>query len=162
MPVEVENKTQTKQYIEFVLGDENFAVPIFIVQEIIEIPVLTYTPNVPDYVKGAMNLRGKVVPIVDFKKRLGIGESIITEESHIIICSVDNRTVGFIVDAISQVFELHDSNISSHSQMLLARDCEKFAIGVSKVSDRLIIVLNIPKIISSSRSQYAIEKEDKK
>jgi purine-binding chemotaxis protein CheW len=154
-----EKKTK-KQYFGFMLGQEEFNAPISLVQEIVEIPKITYVPNVRDYVMGVMNLRGRVVPVVDLKKRLELGQRNITIESRVIVCKIKTRTVGFVVDAITEVFELADEQIELPSEMFLARKEGKFIAGVSKLQNRLPILLDIPKIFEQSKSEYAEKKKN--
>lgn len=149
-------RADATQYFGFMLGDEEFNAPISLIQEIVEIPKITYVPNVPSYVEGVMNLRGRVVPVVDLKKRLGLGEKIISQDSRIIVFKIHHRTVGFIVDGITEVFELTSEQIDPPSDMLLAKHEGKFIMGVSKLADRLPILLDMPKILEASKSDYAV------
>lgn len=149
------------KYFGFMLGDEEFNAPISLIQEIIEVPKITYVPNVPPYVEGVMNIRGRVVPVVDLKKRLGLGEKKLSMDSRVIVFRVKTRTVGFIVDAITDVFELLQDQIEPPSDMLLARNEGKFVMGVSKCENTLPILLDIPKILEASKSAHA-EKRQKK
>lgn len=151
-----EKKAATrKQYFGFMLGKEEFNAPISLIHEIVEIPKITYVPNVRDYVMGVMNLRGRVVPVVDLKKCLKLGERTSSVDSRIIVFRIKNRTVGFVVDAITEVFELPDEQIEPPSEMLLARSEGKFILGVSKLPNRLPILLDIHKIFEECKSEYA-------
>lgn len=153
---EVAGKSNTaKQYIGFMLGDEEFNAPLSLIQEIVELPKITYVPNVPPYVEGVMNLRGRVVPVVDLKKRLGLGEKKISMDSRTIVFLVRGRAVGFMVDAITEVFLLRDEQIDLPTDMLLARNEGKFISGVSKLARRLPILLDMPKILELSKSEYS-------
>jgi purine-binding chemotaxis protein CheW len=145
----------SKQYIGFMLGEQEFAAPISMIQEIVEIPAITVVPNVKDYVVGVINLRGHVVPVVDLRKRLNLGERQISLDSRIIVFRVKSRTAGFIVNAITQVFELADIQIDTPSEMMLAKDEGKFIAGIAKLEHRLPILLDIPKILEASKSEYA-------
>lgn len=138
--------SNTTKYFGFMLGNEEFNTPISLIQEIIEMPQITYVPNVAGYVEGVMNLRGRVVPVVDIKKRLGLGEKNISLNTRIIVFRVKSRTVGFIVDAITEVFELSDDQIE-------LRTDGKFTLGVSKLENRLPVLLDIPKILDATKSQ---------
>ena len=165
MAKKVKDQAETgsdKQYIGFKLGDEEFTAPLLYIQEIVEIPKVTYVPHVPDYVEGAINLRGRIVPVVDLKKRLDLGEKILSIDSRIIVFHIKNRTVGFIVDAITKIYELRNDQIELPSDMLLARSGGKFISGVCKLTDNLLLLLDIAKILELSKSEYARKKEKQK
>ena len=146
------------QYIGFLLGTKEFATPISLVQEIVEVPKITYVPNAPDYVEGVINLRGRVVPVVDFSKRLQLGTKNLSIDSRIIVFQT-GRTVGFIVDAITQVFKLTTDQIDPATEMVLAASEGKFVQGLAKLEKRLAILLDIPKILEYSKSKYVVEKQ---
>ena len=146
-------KSSNKQYIGFMLGSEEFTTPISLVQEIVEIPKVTYVPSLPPYVEGVMNLRGRIIPVVDMKKRLEFGEKTLSIDSRVIIFRT-NRVVGFIVDSITQVFGLSDDRIEPPSGMMLARPEGKFVLGIAKLPNRLPIILDVAKIIENSKSKY--------
>ena len=146
------------QYIGFLLGTKEFATPISLVQEIVEVPNITYLPNAPDYVEGVMNLRGRVIPVVDFPKRLCLGTKTLSIDSRIIVFQT-GRIVGFIVDAITQVFRLTPDQIEPATEMMLASSEGKFVQGLAKFEKRLAILLDIPKILDCSKSKYAVEKQ---
>ena len=148
-----------KQYIGFMLGEEEFTAPLALIQEIIEIPPITYVPNVPVYVEGVINLRGRVVPVVDLKKRLGLGQMTVSIDSRIIFFRIKGRIVGFIVNAISQVYELADQQIEPPSEVLVTRSDSRFIVGICKLANRLPLLLDIPKILESSQSEYAAKKQ---
>jgi purine-binding chemotaxis protein CheW len=152
-------QSTSKQYICFILGETEFNAPISLIQEIVEMPVITLVPNVPPYVEGVMNLRGRVIPVIDLKKRLGLGERTNSSDSRIIVFRIKDRTVGFIVNAITQVLELSDEQIEPPSDLLLSSNEGKFVIGISKLENRLPLLLDIPKILENSKSQYAEKKK---
>lgn len=148
----------TQQYIGFMLGDDEFNAPISLIQEIVELPAITFVPNLRPYVEGVMNLRGQVVPVVDLKKRLGLGERSKSADNRVIVFRDKGRVVGFIVNAITQVYDLAENQIEPPSEILLARNAGQFVCGISKLQGRLPMLLDIPRILDASKSEYAEKK----
>ena len=130
------------QLVVFKLGAENYAVSILQVQEIKRITDITRVPQTPDYIKGVMNLRGSVMPVVDLTKRLSLPKQEYTDDTRIIIVKLDDIVVGMIVDAVLEVTALVKEQIERPDGMMGGVDAQVLD-GVGKEEDRLLILLNL-------------------
>lgn len=132
----------TLQYVVFTLGEAEYGIEIACVQEIIRIPQqITQIPSTPPYVEGIINLRGKIIPIIDLKQRFGLGQTSRGADHRLLVLNLDNMLVGTIVDDVSEVLTINqesmdrlDSGISPISSNSVA--------GVGKVDERLILCLD--------------------
>ncbi len=134
------------QLVVFKLGREEYGVSILQVQEIKRITEITRVPHSPDYIKGVMNLRGSVLPVIDLKKRLNLPPEEYTDDTRIIIIKVEDITVGMIVDAVSEVTTIDQSNIEP-PQAVVGGIAADYLSGVGKLENRLLILLNTDAII---------------
>jgi len=135
------------QLVSFFVGEEEFGTDILMVEEIIRPLPITRVPNAPHFVEGVITLRGRVIPIIDLRKRLNIGNVDVTRKTRKIIVDVDNKITGFIVDSVSQVLRIPKSSIEPAPEIVAGIDSE-YIIGVSNLEDRLLIVLDFRKILS--------------
>lgn len=143
MEQQITHTSNTTQIIVFLLGNEEYAVEILKVQEIIKIPEqITKIPNIPEFVEGVINLRGEVVPIVNLHKKFGIKEKNFDEKRKIVIINLNNQCVGIIVDGVSEVRTIEKSMIADMPQMFTQIDYE-YLSGVIKMENRLIILLKL-------------------
>lgn len=134
------------QLVVFKLGREEYGVSILQVQEIKRITEITRVPHSPDYIKGVMNLRGSVLPVIDLKKRLNLPPQEYTDDTRIIIIKVEDITVGMIVDAVSEVTTIDQTNIEP-PQTVVGGVAADYLSGVGKLENRLLILLNTDAII---------------
>ncbi|AJQ27340.1 MULTISPECIES: chemotaxis protein CheW [Pelosinus] len=134
------------QLVVFKLGKEEYSVSILQVQEIKRITDITRVPHTPDYIKGVINLRGSVLPVIDLKKRLNLPQQVLTEDTRIIIVKVDELSVGMIVDAVSEVMTIDQENIDS-PDVVAGSVAASYLSGVGKLDNRLLILLNLEEII---------------
>ncbi len=141
-----------QQYVVFKLGHEEYAINIMNVTEIIPFEESVALPHVPDFVEGIINYRGSVIPIICLKKRFSIHLGEVDHNTRIIIISMDDKQVGFIVDEASQTMKIDDEqidvtqNISSNIDM-------KYINGVGKVDDRLVILVDLERILTEEEKQ---------
>ncbi len=137
----------TLHLVGFSVAKEEFCVDILKVQEIIRMMEITKIPNAPEFVEGVINLRGKVIPIVDFGKRCNLYGASQGEESHkrIVVASVGERTVGLVVDRVSQVIKLDEEQISSTPDVVKGSNSE-FISGVGKSGEKLLILLDLDRL----------------
>ncbi|NLJ79165.1 MAG: chemotaxis protein CheW [Tissierellia bacterium] len=138
---EVENK-----YVIFKLKEEYYGIPIANVLSIERIEEITRVPNAPKYVMGVINLRGEVIPLVDLGMRLDIDAGDYNRDSRIIVTSVDDIIAGLVVDSSSEVLEIDKDSIDPPPDTNNGR-CIEFLNGVGKIDNRLIILLNLPKVL---------------
>lgn len=137
------------QLVTFRLGNEEFSLDILKVQEIIRHMNLTRVPRTPDFVDGVINLRGKVIPVLDLRKRFGLPAGEKTDETRIIVVDVEGRTVGFKVDAVSEVLRLPADTVEPPPSIVAGAESE-YIKGVGKLDGRLLILLDITKILTRS------------
>lgn len=131
----------------FKLLNEEYGVDILNVQEI-RVPVeITRVPFAPDYIKGVINLRGSVLPVIDLKTRLGLADAPRTDATRIMIMKVGELSVGMIVDAVTEVMNIDGRRIEPVKSVSDNASSNRFITGIGKVSDRLIIMLNLDELI---------------
>ncbi len=135
--------------VTFRLGDEEYSVDILRVQEIIRHTELTRVPKAPGFVDGVINLRGKVIPVLDLRKRFGLDAIEKTNETRIIVVDINDKTVGFKVDAVSEVLRLPADTVEDAPEILTDAD-SGYIKGVGKMEGRLIILLEVSKILTTS------------
>jgi purine-binding chemotaxis protein CheW len=161
--MEPDEKTQEEsgeiQLVSFLLGDEEFGADILMVQEIIRMQPITRVPNAPHFVEGVINLRGKVIPIVDLRKRLNIGKTEDTRRTRIIVVDVEGKITGFIVDSVSQVLRIPTNTIEPAPPIVVAGIESEYITGVSKLDDRLLIILDFSRILTKQEKNELVEVE---
>jgi purine-binding chemotaxis protein CheW len=135
------------QLVTFRLGKEEFSMDILKVQEIIRHMDLTRVPRTPDFVDGVINLRGRVIPVLDLRKRFGLPADEKTNETRIIVVDVENRTVGLKVDAVSEVLRLPADTVEPPPSLVTGIESD-YIKGVGKLDGRLIILLDVAKILT--------------
>lgn len=134
------------QLVIFKLGREEYGVSILQVQEIKRITDITRVPHTPDYIKGVINLRGSVLPVIDLKKRLNLPQQASTEDTRIIIVKVEELSIGMVVDAVSEVLTISQQHVDS-PEVVAGSVSANYLSGVGKLEDRLLILLNLEAII---------------
>ncbi|WP_420266520.1 chemotaxis protein CheW [Candidatus Magnetominusculus dajiuhuensis] len=134
------------QLVTFTLGTEEYAIDILRVQEINRMTDITIVPNAPPFVEGVVNLRGKVIPVVSLRKKFEIEDRASDESSRVMIVDLQGVTIGLIVDAVSEVLRVSSDIVESTPPMSSNIDTE-FIYGIAKLNDRLIILLDIDKML---------------
>ena len=138
------------QLVVFNLGVEEFGVNIMQVQEIIRMPDITRIPRSPEYVKGVINLRGKIIVVMDLDNSFGMNETEMTEESRIVVVDINGTIIGLVVDSVSEVIRLKGSNIEHTPEIITQKINADYLKGVGKMDDRLLILLNLENIITET------------
>jgi purine-binding chemotaxis protein CheW len=139
--------SEDQQFLTFNLADEYYGVDILKVQEIKGYTTVTRIPNTPDYLKGVLNLRGTIVPIVDLRMKFGMGTTDPTPFTVIVVVNVRNRIMGFMVDAVSDVLDLNAKNIQPPPELGSAVDIT-FVAGIGNSNDRLVTLLDIDRVLT--------------
>ncbi|MBF0560187.1 MAG: chemotaxis protein CheW [Nitrospirae bacterium] len=134
--------TAILQLVTFKLGEEQFAVDILKVQEINRMTAITKMPNSPHEVEGIVNLRGKVIPIVNLRKKIGMPEKENDEHSRIMIMNIQGITMGLIVDAVDEVLRIPVNIVESSPTVAMGISSELIK-GIAKLEDRLIVLINL-------------------
>lgn len=136
------------QLVIFQLGGEEFGVEIMQVQEIIRMPDITRIPQSPEFVEGVINLRGKIIVVINLDTRFGLDLKELDENSRIIIVEVGETVVGMIVDSVSEVLRLPTTNVEPAPEIIKAKIHADYLKGVGKLDDRLLILLDLEKVLS--------------
>lgn len=151
-----------KQLVIFELGAENFGIDIASVEGINKMLEITKIPQAPSYMEGITNLRGSVLPVIDLQKRFGMDLQARTNETRIMVANVDGVKIGMVVSAVSEVLTIEDSIIEPPPPMVSNINSE-FIIGVAKIDKRLVILLDLAKVLSvEEKKQVNKVMEDKK
>lgn len=139
------------QLVCFMFADEEYAVDITNVQEVIRIPKITHIPQMPDFTLGIINIRGNIIPVFDLRKKFGLHEKEADDQSKIIIVNVNNSKICFLVDKILNNVKITTSSIvpTPNVKMKIKRECIK---GIGKFEDRMIIILDLFKL-----NEYILE-----
>jgi len=137
----------TKQFVIFRLDNEEYGIDILRVKEIKEMMGITRVPKAAHFVRGVINLRGEVIPVIDLRVKFGLPEGKESENTRIIIVSVDDITVGLIVDTSSEVIEISSESIEEAPDGVGNVD-QSYIYGIGKVGERLIILMDIVKILT--------------
>jgi purine-binding chemotaxis protein CheW len=141
--------TDSNQFLTFVLGAEEYGIDILKVQEIRGYSAITAIPNTPAYVKGVMNLRGAVVPVVDLRTKFGMAETEYNKFTVIIVVMVGSRIAGLVVDAVSDVLNVDSSAIEPPPELESGIDAS-FITGLAKAAEKLILLLDIDRLLGSA------------
>jgi purine-binding chemotaxis protein CheW len=132
--------------VTFFLASEEYGVDVRLVQEIIRVTEVTPVPRAPAAIKGVINLRGRIIPVVDLKRRLGLGEVEEARLARIVVVKVKDRLIGLLVDGASQVLKVPVSIIEAAPEEVVEIDAN-YIRGVAKLEKRLIILVDLPKIL---------------
>jgi len=137
---------QIVQLVSFQLEDVEYGIEILSVHEILRIPAITRLPNTPHFIKGVLNLRGNVIPVVDVRERFGFPKAVLTDQSRVIVIESEDKLIGLLVDNVSQVLRIRENNIDPPS-VLIEGVSEEYIKGVGRLKERLIIILNMQNIL---------------
>lgn len=131
-----------EQFVIFTLADEEFCVETVYIQEIIKMVEYISLPNLPEFIKGVANLRGRIVPIIDLRRKLNLSSQQDTHTNRIIVLAVKNVTFGIIVDSVSEVIRISSSNIEDNPSFT-SNVAPEYLKGLAKINDRILILLDI-------------------
>ena len=143
--------TGTMQLVSFQLAQEEYGIEITRVQEIILMGEITRVPQTADYIKGLINLRSTVIPIVDLRLRFGLAQGEMTDETRIMVVNVAGKTIGIIVDAVSEVLRISQEQISPPPPTVAGLG-QEYLTGLVKLEHRLLILLDINKILGEDEA----------
>jgi len=134
------------QVVGFRIGEETFGVRIGSVREIVRVPEITTVPNAQETIEGVINLRGKIIPVVDLRKRFGQVEIVADKKNRILVVELESKLVGLIVNSASEVLKIPPSEIESPGSVFADGE-SSYVTGVGKLKGRLIILLDIGKLL---------------
>lgn len=142
---------QVYKHLTFHLDEERYAIPITKIKEIINMLPITHVPRMPDYIKGVINLRGKIVPVIDLRLKFGLPPLAYNDRTSIIVMELEDenglRITGMVVDAVSEVLDIHEGQISQPPQYGEGID-QSFLMGMGMVHDDVYMLLNVDKALS--------------
>lgn len=136
------------EFLTFTLGDEHYGLDIMKVKEIRGYEPVTKIANAPAFIKGVLNLRGDIVPIVDLRLKFAVGEAVYNEFTIVIMLHIGERIVGIVVDAVSDVVNIAADEVKPPPEFGVAFDSQ-YLHGLAPINNHMIILLNIEKLISS-------------
>ncbi len=141
-------RVREEKFLTFVLNNEVYGIEILKVREIIGLMDITNVPQTPDYMKGVINLRGKVIPVIDLRLKFSIPEEEHTQETCTIVVEVDKTSIGIIVDNVSEVMEIKGDKIEDTPPFGQGIDTS-FIMGLGKAKEAIVILLDIAKVLST-------------
>ena len=144
------------QVVGFRIGRETFGLPISMVREIIRVPDITSVPNAPHYIEGVINLRGRIIPIVDLRKRFGDKSAEANKKNRIVVVEMQNRAIGLIVNAASEVLRIPPAEIEAPHNVFQEGEMD-YITGVGKLNGRLVILLDLNRILQRGELRHLEE-----
>ncbi|NJD76772.1 MAG: chemotaxis protein CheW [Candidatus Methanoperedens sp.] len=138
------------QLVVFTIGSEEFGVEIMNVQEIIRMTNITRIPQAPGYIRGIINLRGRIIVVINLNVIMGMESKEQDENTRIIVASIGDTVMGFVVDSVSEVIRLPEKNVEPAPAVIASRIGTEYVLGVGKLDNRLLILLNLGKVLGAS------------
>jgi purine-binding chemotaxis protein CheW len=145
-PIAIKQENELLQLVTFGIGEEEFGIDILKVQEIIRTMAITKVPNSPPYVEGVINLRGKVIPVIDLRTRFNMECRPHDSHTRIIVIELHGMIIGFVVDEVSEVLRIQSNTVEPPPPVVSGIESE-YIKGVGKLDDRLLILLDLEKLI---------------
>ena len=143
--------TRSMQLVSFKLGDETYGIEITKIREIILVGEITQLPETPPYVKGLINLRSTVIPVIDLRTRFSLPETKLTAESRIMVLNVGGRTIGIVVDSVNEVLRVTQQQISL-APPAVTRSGNEYMTGLVRLKDDLLILLDVDRLFGGEES----------
>ena len=137
-----------KQLVIFDLASETYGVDIVSVREIIRMQEITKVPRTADFVEGVINLRGKVIPVIDLRKRFGFVQADATKETRIVVVDIGGNDIGVVVDAVTEVLRLSGDSVEPPTGVITTTDSD-YLLGIAKLESRLIILLDLQSALAN-------------
>lgn len=141
-----------RQLVVFDLAGEIYGVNIETVREIIRMQAVTFVPDAPDFVEGVINLRGRVIPVIDLRRRFGLTVTEETSDSRVLVVDSEGEDLGVIVDAVTEVQRIAEDSIEPVSS-LVSTEQSDYIVGITKVGEQLIILLDLDRAIGNESDQ---------
>ncbi len=140
--------TQANKFLLFNLGEEIYGIPISHVINIIELQKITEVPDMPDYIRGVINLRGTVIPVMDLRQRFHLAQRTYDDRTCIIIVKVQERSVGFICDTVAEVHDILPKDIEPPIAFRRNNEDARYISGLGKVGEHVRILLDVERILA--------------
>ena len=145
-----------QQLVVFDLAQEAYGVDIGTVRELIRMQDVTSVPHRPDYVSGVINLRGRITPVVDLRKRFDLPQTEITRDSRIVVVDIDGEDIGMIVDAVTEVLRISADQIEPPSNMIAAGGSD-YIVGIAKLESQLVLLLDLERVLTTVSAEGSPE-----
>ncbi len=150
----IQDAGPTLHLVTFSVDGEEFGVDIGSVQEIIRVIQITAVPNAPDFVKGVINLRGRVIPVLSLRKRLDLPEEVLTKNSRIMVVECGSKVLGLLVDGVAQVIRIPVASVDTPPGEV--EGTKAFVKGIGRLDSRLIMIMELDKVLAKERRQSAV------
>ena len=150
---EAVRSAQGGKYLTFFLGEEEYGVEILTVREIISVLEITALPTMPDYVKGVINLRGSVIPVIDLREKFGMPHKEYDDETCTIVVNLNDYYIGIIVDRVSEVMDINGEEIDPPPKFGTSVHTE-FMTGIGKTKERVVVLLDIEKVLTEEKAAF--------
>jgi purine-binding chemotaxis protein CheW len=148
-----------KQLVLFELGTETYGLDIASVHEIIRMQPITKVPKAPFYVEGVINLRGRVIPVIDIGKRFGFEKTDDVKNNRIVVINIEDTTLGIIVDAVTEVIRIPVDSIDSVSDIVTSGQAD-YLMGIAKLPEKMIILLALDKLLMKDAELAGMAAQD--
>ena len=145
-----------QQLVVFDLSTEAYGVDIGAVREIIRLQDITRVPRTPEFVEGVINLRGKVIPVVDLRKRFGLPAEVESKENRIVVVDIGAQDIGVVVDAVTEVLRISTESVEPPASVITTADSE-YLLGIAKLDSRLIILLDLEQVLTEAEHNSLLE-----
>ena len=145
-----------QQLVVFDLSTEAYGVDIGAVREIIRLQDITKVPRTPEFVEGVINLRDKVIPVVDLRKRFGLPAEEESKENRIVVVDIGAQDIGVIVDAVTEVLRIATQSVEPPASVIITADSE-YLLGIAKLDSRLIILLDLEQVLTEAEHNSLLE-----
>ena len=144
-----------QQLVVFDLASEAYGVDISAVREIIRLQEITQVPRTPEFVEGVINLRGKVIPVIDLRRRFGLSVGEENKDNRIVVVDIGGQDIGVIVDAVTEVLRISSELVEPPSSVITTSESE-YLLGIAKLDGRMIILLDLQEVLSEAE-QVSLE-----
>lgn len=152
----VSQGTNSMQLVSFKLGEETYGIEITKIREIILVGEITQVPETPHYIKGLINLRSSVIPVIDLRARFSLPDAELTEESRIMVLNVGSRTTGIVVDSVSEVLRISQDQISPAPPTVASLGNE-YMTGLVRLEDELLILLDVDELFGEEEAAAVLQ-----
>lgn len=152
MAATVDAAQTEKQLVVFDLASEGYGVDIGAVREIIRMQEITRVPRSPEFVEGVINLRGKVIPVIDLRKRFGLQVADQSKDNRIVVVDIGKQDIGVIVDAVTEVLRISADSVEPPTSVITSADSD-YLLGIAKLESRLIILLDLESVLSEEEKE---------
>jgi len=152
--------SSNQQLVVFNLASEEYGIAITQVQEIIRQPDITRIPGMPAFIEGVINLRGRIIPVIDLRKRFCLEQKAVNDKTRVVVADASSQTIGLVVDSVSEVVNLPKDQIDPIPPTIASIDAE-YLSGVGKLEKRIVILLDLGKLLGDLE-KVAIDELNKK